>query len=138
MKGRTCLSERGAQKSGAQERGRQISRTGEQSAKHSNGLFRMSDEGSKANKNPVLVMIDESFGDRDARATGQKSVGNDREMDWLVKDIAKSAGEIVDHGAERIIRKVSQWQDHTRSTSEGRKPEQRPWEKQERHFVNTQ
>ena len=37
----------------------------------------------------MLVMVDETTGDRFARLAGQKGLGEDREMMWLVKDAAE-------------------------------------------------
>ena len=45
-----------------------------------------SEEDSKANKNQILVTVDENSEDRCARATGGRGVGSKREMDWRVKD----------------------------------------------------
>lgn len=51
--------------------------------------FFMSQVDEQAHKNPILVMIDESTGEKYARAVGQKGIGGDREMDWLIKDLSE-------------------------------------------------
>ena len=51
--------------------------------------FFFSDEEEKANKNPMIVMVDESTGEKYARGVEQKGLGSDREMDWLIADLAK-------------------------------------------------
>ena len=49
--------------------------------------FFMSDEDHKASENPMMVMVDESTGEKYARATGCKGLGQNGELDWLVKDM---------------------------------------------------
>ena len=51
--------------------------------------FFMSTRDEEASKNPILVLLDESTGETFARAVGQKGLGRDGDMDWLVKDIAE-------------------------------------------------
>eukprot|EP00973_Karenia_brevis_P029278 4037810-Karenia_brevis.AAC.1 len=46
----------------------------------------MSDRDKNTGSNPMLVMVDERTKERYARAVGQKGLGVDREMEWLVKD----------------------------------------------------
>ena len=48
----------------------------------------MSKADEQASTNPILVMLDEETGDKYARAVGQKGVGQDGNMDWLIKDIS--------------------------------------------------
>ena len=50
--------------------------------------FFMSEEDGKASENPLFVMVDEETGDKYVRAVGQKGVGPEGEMDWLIKDIS--------------------------------------------------
>ena len=50
--------------------------------------FFMSQEDEKASSNPIMVMVDENTGEKYARAVGQKGIGKDHEMDWLVKDMS--------------------------------------------------
>ena len=50
--------------------------------------FFMSREDETANKNPMLVMVDEKSGSRYARLVGRKGLGAAGEMVWLVKDIS--------------------------------------------------
>ena len=69
--------------------------------------FFMSDSDQKAHQNPILVMIDESTGDRYARAVGQKGLGREREMDWLIKDMSdelKSWGHSGGAGGRLIMK----------------------------------
>ena len=49
----------------------------------------MSKEDEAAQKNPIVVMVDESTTDRYARAVGQKGLGDKQDMDWLIKDISE-------------------------------------------------
>ena len=49
----------------------------------------MSQADEKANKNPLIVMVDESTGDKYARAVGKKGIGEENEMEWLVKDMSE-------------------------------------------------
>ena len=48
----------------------------------------VSSKDEAACANPVIVMIDESTGEKYARAVGQKGLGKDGEMDWLIKDMS--------------------------------------------------
>ena len=50
--------------------------------------FFMSQQDEKANTNPIIVMLDEETNDKYARAVGQKGVGVEHEMDWLIKDMS--------------------------------------------------
>ena len=43
----------------------------------------------KADKNPLIVMVDESIGEKFARAVGKNGVGEENEMEWLVKDMSE-------------------------------------------------
>ena len=45
--------------------------------------FFMSTADQVASTNPVLVMVDESTGEKYARAVGQKGVGNPGDLEWL-------------------------------------------------------
>ena len=61
----------------------------------------------KQAKNPLIVLVDEGTGEKYARATGQKGLGQDGEMDWLVKDIShelRSWGHIGGSGGELILK----------------------------------
>ena len=49
--------------------------------------FFMSQEEEKASQNPLIVMIDEEYGNRYMRAVGKKGLGEGNEMDWLIKDM---------------------------------------------------
>ena len=57
--------------------------------------FFMSKEEETAQDNPMLVMVDEQTGDRYARMTGAKGVGENQERDWLIKDMSE---ELKDWG----------------------------------------
>ena len=50
--------------------------------------FYMSSEDEKASKNPLIVMVDEGTGEKYARAVGRKGLGDEGEMDWLLKDLS--------------------------------------------------
>ena len=47
----------------------------------------MSQEDEKASENPLLPMADETGGNRYMRAVGRKGLGDNNEMDWLIKDL---------------------------------------------------
>ena len=49
----------------------------------------MSKVDQEAHKNPLIVMVDEETGEKYARATGQKGLGEDNTMDWLIKDLSE-------------------------------------------------
>ena len=49
--------------------------------------FFMSQEEEKASQNPLMIMIDEQYGNRYMRAVGKKGLGEGNEMDWLIKDM---------------------------------------------------
>ena len=69
--------------------------------------FFMSKQDEKASKNPLIVLVDEGTGEKYARATGQKGLGQDGEMDWLVKDIShelRSWGHMGGSGGELILK----------------------------------
>ena len=42
----------------------------------------MSQADEKADKNPLIVMVDESTGEKYARAVGKKGIGEENEMEW--------------------------------------------------------
>ena len=50
--------------------------------------FFLSEVDKKANKNPMLVMIEENTKDRYARAVGQKGIGDNGNIYWLIKDMS--------------------------------------------------
>ena len=50
--------------------------------------FFMSKKDVKANENPLIVMTDEGTGEKYARAVGQKGLGSEGEMDWMIKDMS--------------------------------------------------
>ena len=49
----------------------------------------MSSKDEDAKKSPLIVMVNEQTGERYARATGRKGVGQEGEMDWLIKDMSE-------------------------------------------------
>ena len=49
--------------------------------------FFMSQEEEKACENSLIVMVDESTGNKYMRAVGKKGIGEGNEMDWLIKDM---------------------------------------------------
>ena len=55
----------------------------------------LSKEEELAQDNPMLVMVDEQTGDRYARMTGAKGIGENQERDWLIKDMSE---ELKDWG----------------------------------------
>ena len=67
----------------------------------------MSQADEKADKNPLIVMVDESTGEKYARAVGKKGIGEENEMDWLVKDMSeemKSWGHQGGDGGHIILK----------------------------------
>ena len=50
--------------------------------------FFMSSKDEKASENPLIVMTDEGTGEKYVRAVGQKGLGAEGEMDWLIKDLS--------------------------------------------------
>ena len=51
--------------------------------------FYMSQKDEEAMENPVLVVLNESTNEKYARAAGQKGVGNEGAVQWLVKDVSE-------------------------------------------------
>ena len=49
----------------------------------------MSKADEEEGKDPMLVMVDETTGDRFARLARQKGLGENREAMWLVKDASE-------------------------------------------------
>ena len=49
--------------------------------------FFMSQDEEKASANPLMVMVDESNGNKYMRAVGKKGLGEGNEMDWLIIDM---------------------------------------------------
>ena len=41
----------------------------------------------KASRNPLMAMVGERTNDKYARVVGQKGVGKDNDVDWLIKDM---------------------------------------------------
>ena len=73
--------------------------------------FFMTEKDRKDRSNPMLVMEDETTKEKYARAVGQKGVGTEGEMDWLVKDIAselKVWGHAGGEGGSLILKSDSE------------------------------
>ena len=51
--------------------------------------FFLSKEDQKAHRNPLIGMVDEETGEKYARAVGHKGLGEEHEVDWLIKDISE-------------------------------------------------
>ena len=69
--------------------------------------FFMSQADEKADKNPLIVMVDESTGEKYARAVGKQGIGEENEMEWLVKDMSeemKSWGHQGGDGGHIILK----------------------------------
>ena len=62
--------------------------------------FFMSWVDEAANQNPMLVMLDESTGDKYARAVGQKGLGQGDEMSWLIADLREELKSWGHHGGD--------------------------------------
>ena len=50
--------------------------------------FLMTEGDPNASRNPILVMVNEATGDKYARAVGQKGLGDQGEMSWLIQDLS--------------------------------------------------
>ncbi|MDA8582757.1 reverse transcriptase domain-containing protein [bacterium] len=69
--------------------------------------FFFSKQDEKASDNPMLVMLDEETGDKFARATGRKGLGESDEMTWLIQDMSeelKSWGHQGGDGGHIILK----------------------------------
>jgi len=51
--------------------------------------FFLSKKDEEAKENPMIAMVDESTGERYARAAGHKGIGTQGEMDWLIQDMVE-------------------------------------------------
>ena len=60
--------------------------------------FFMSSEGQKAHQNPILVMVNKQTGEKYARAVGQKGLGMEKEMDWLIEDLSAEVKSLGHQG----------------------------------------
>ena len=70
----------------------------------------------KADKNPQIVMVDESTGEKYARAVGKKGIGEENEMEWLVKDMSEKmkswghqGGDMEDTASSRVRERGRSW-----------------------------
>ena len=73
--------------------------------------FFMTEKDRKEGSNPMLVMEDETTKEKYARAVGQKGLGTEGEMDWLVKDIVselKVWGHAGGEGGSLILKSDSE------------------------------
>ena len=69
--------------------------------------FFMSTVDQAASENPILVMLEETTGERYARAVGHKGLGQDGERTWLIKDLSdqlKAWGHAGGEGGHVIIK----------------------------------
>ena len=80
-----CIRGRGRNKPHLKKKGEQDKEL--EIPKVSMDYFFASQRDREASKNPVLVMVDETTGDKYARLCGRKGIGEDGEMNWLVTDI---------------------------------------------------
>ena len=48
----------------------------------------MSKKDKDAEKNPVLIMVNEKTGEKDCRLVRRKGLADDESMDWLPKDMS--------------------------------------------------
>ena len=60
----------------------------------------MSQEDERASRNPIIIIKNEGTGELYARAVGQKGLGEDGIMDWLVKDISKELNSWSHYGGQ--------------------------------------
>ena len=61
----------------------------------------MGQEDEEAGGNPILVAVDEGTGDKYARATGHKGVGEESENHWLVRDLSEELKSWGHTGGEK-------------------------------------
>ena len=69
--------------------------------------FFLSERDAKASQNPMLVMVDEQTGEKFARATGQKGLGLDGELERLVSDMVNELhawGQCGGEGSRLIMK----------------------------------
>ena len=101
---RHCVRARGGN---APHRTRTEEQCERQVPKVSVDYFFMSQADEKEDKNPLIVMVDESTGEKYARAVGKKGTGEENEMEWLVKDMSeemKSWGHQGGDGGHIILK----------------------------------
>ena len=72
--------------------------------------FFMSQEDEKASENPLLLMADETMGHRYMRAVGRKGIGDNNEMDWLIKDLDEELKSCGYPGGARSSRATARGQ----------------------------
>ena len=51
--------------------------------------FFMSKTDEEAKANPIIGMVDEQTGEKYSRAAGKKGVGENGDMDWMIKDMVR-------------------------------------------------
>ena len=49
--------------------------------------FFLTQEDKSHGANPMIVMVDESTGEKYARASGKKGTGSNGDLDWLIQDM---------------------------------------------------
>ena len=82
---RPCLRARGRN---APHRTRTEEQRERQVPKVSMDYYFMSQADVKADKNPLIVMVDESTREKYVRAVGKKGIGEENEIEWLVKEMS--------------------------------------------------
>ena len=82
VKGRASNAPHMQKKESQEERSRQVPRV-------SMDYFFMSEKDRQAKESPVLVAVNEITGERYARAVGMKGIGQEGEMEWLIKDMSE-------------------------------------------------
>ena len=73
--------------------------------------FYMTEANRKAHQDPILIMTDELTKEKYARAVGQKGLGADGNMDWLIKDLSAELrvwGHAGGEGGSVIIKSDSE------------------------------
>ncbi len=66
-----------------------------------------SEKDRRACENPILMVVDESTGEKYARAVGAKGMGMNGEQDWVIKDLSdelKSWGHMGGEGGAIILK----------------------------------
>ena len=63
----------------------------------------MSQEDNRASQNPIISIKNEGTGELYARAVGQKGLGEDGSMDWLIKAEARSRRAGVTMGVKAVM-----------------------------------
>ena len=71
--------------------------------------FLMSEKDKAEDANPLFVMIDEENSDKYSRVVEKQGLGDNGEMDWLVKDISDELKAWGGEGHQSILKSDGEW-----------------------------